>query len=223
MKVGDIVVRKSYGKDIFFRVVAIRGDKIILRGMLFRIEADAPKEDLVVVSEEEWRMHEIEANSSEKKNSVRNSERVKNQEYRNEGAGQFQLVGKVLHLDGDKDYLDACKAKYDEEGVPSVCIYVEVEAQPQKVASLLQIHQPDILVLTGHDSLKKGSRDINDIKNYVNSSHYINAVKAARKYEQSFDNLIIFAGACQSFYSAIIQAGANYASSPQRVLIHCLT
>ena len=32
-------------------------------------------------------------------------------------------------------------------------------------------------------------------------------------------NLVIFAGACQSFYEAIISAGANFASSPARILI----
>lgn len=32
--------------------------------------------------------------------------------------------------------------------------------------------------------------------------------------------MIIFAGACQSHYEALIRAGANFASSPRRVLIH---
>jgi spore coat assembly protein len=37
-----------------------------------------------------------------------------------------------------------------------------------------------------------------------------------------YDDLVIFAGACQSCYEAILDAGANFASSPNRVLIHCL-
>ena len=36
------------------------------------------------------------------------------------------------------------------------------------------------------------------------------------------DQLVIFAGACQSHFEAIIHAGANYASSPTRVNIHAL-
>jgi spore coat assembly protein len=32
--------------------------------------------------------------------------------------------------------------------------------------------------------------------------------------------LVIFAGACQSNYEALLKAGANFASSPKRVLIH---
>ena len=34
------------------------------------------------------------------------------------------------------------------------------------------------------------------------------------------DDLVILAGACQSHYEAILDAGANFASSPKRVLIH---
>ena len=33
--------------------------------------------------------------------------------------------------------------------------------------------------------------------------------------------MVIIAGACQSFYEAILEAGANFASSPDRVLIQC--
>ena len=46
------------------------------------------------------------------------------------------------------------------------------------------------------------------------------AVIKAREYEPNRDDLIIFAGACQSHYEALIDAGANFASSPGRVLIH---
>ena len=48
------------------------------------------------------------------------------------------------------------------------------------------------------------------------------AVKEARKYEKSHDKLVIIAGACQSDYEDLIQAGANFASSPKRVNIHTL-
>ena len=46
------------------------------------------------------------------------------------------------------------------------------------------------------------------------------SVRRARKFEPGRDDLIIFAGACQSHYEAIIEAGANFASSPQRIFIH---
>ena len=48
------------------------------------------------------------------------------------------------------------------------------------------------------------------------------AVMIARQYERDRDALIIVAGACQSHFEALLQAGANFASSPARVLIHAL-
>ena len=41
----------------------------------------------------------------------------------------------------------------------------------------------------------------------------------ARKWENSQEKLIIFAGACESFYEAIMLAGANFASSPARIMV----
>ena len=42
----------------------------------------------------------------------------------------------------------------------------------------------------------------------------------ARKWKHpKARNLAIFAGACQSFYEAIMSAGANFASSPARIMI----
>ena len=50
IKVGDIVARKSYGYDVFFKVVDIterNGERILtLKGISYRIEADAPESDL---------------------------------------------------------------------------------------------------------------------------------------------------------------------------------
>ena len=51
IKKGDIVGRKSYGKDILFIVTKIiktrNGDSIaILKGLTIRIEADSPVSDL---------------------------------------------------------------------------------------------------------------------------------------------------------------------------------
>ena len=78
------------------------------------------------------------------------------------------------------------------------------------------------MVITGHDSISKGAEDYKDINNYRNSRFFVEAVKKAREYEPNMDQLVIFAGACQSNYEALIEAGANFASSPERVMIHAL-
>lgn len=54
VKIGDIVARKSYGCDILFKVAAIENNGkeniVTLKGIVYRLEADAPESDLVVQS-----------------------------------------------------------------------------------------------------------------------------------------------------------------------------
>ena len=70
--------------------------------------------------------------------------------------------------------------------------------------------------------IKRGT-NFNDIYNYRNSKHFINTVKEARRYDnENNTNTVIFAGACQSYFEAIMMAGANFASSPARILIDFL-
>lgn len=66
--------------------------------------------------------------------------------------------------------------------------------------------------------IKKGTK-YNDIYNYRNSAYFINSVMEARRWNSMGKDLVIFAGACQSYYEAIMDAGANFASSPARILI----
>lgn len=70
--------------------------------------------------------------------------------------------------------------------------------------------------------IKKGS-NYNDVYNYRNSRHFIDTVKEARRYDKENNKeTVIFAGACQSYFEAIMSAGANFASSPARILIDFL-
>jgi spore coat assemly protein len=55
LKIGDIVARKSYSCDILFKVVDIcpKGNENIvnLKGICYRIQADAPESDLILQTE----------------------------------------------------------------------------------------------------------------------------------------------------------------------------
>ena len=82
--------------------------------------------------------------------------------------------------------------------------------------------KPDILVITGHDGIKKDSGDLYSIGNYRNSGYFVECVKRARSYQADNGKLCIFAGACQSYFEAIMDAGANFASSPGRININAL-
>ena len=57
MEIGDIVVRKSYGKDVTFKIIDFKKkdgkNLIILKGINIRIIADAVAEDLEFVEDED--------------------------------------------------------------------------------------------------------------------------------------------------------------------------
>lgn len=244
LKVGDIVARKSYGYDVFFKVVDIssngRENIATLKGISYRIEADAPESDLEVQpesrvreyrdkcmrfarSEEDDRMSVYRGNTGYY--GMRHRGYPKKALYRdtpNEKAGKIRRPGRVLHLDGDQDYLDSCLEEYRKLGLNVIGQYVPEKDQAGKVADLIREHRPDILVLTGHDGFIKGNESYNNISSYRNSRYFIEAVKAARNVNNDLDSLVIFAGACQSMYNEIIKAGANFASAPFRDLIHAL-
>jgi spore coat assembly protein len=136
----------------------------------------------------------------------------------------FEMPGKVLHLDGDPAYLRKCMNLYGELRVPAEGFFVPEPKMAEALYRLLPQIKPDIVVVTGHDGIIKHHRngDVNLLSSYKNSHHFVHAVKTARQYEKNKDELTVIAGACQSHFEAILQAGANYASSPSRVLIHAL-
>lgn len=231
---GDIVARRSYQGDVFFKVMEVlfEGDRAValLKGLDVRLLADAPLSDLRKVEPGELREYKeklLKRNAecfrriSERQSLVR-AQVLKGAAANGGEENFFELPGKVLHLDGDPDYLDFCLSAYKQLGVTAAGKEVPEEEQPKLVAELIREHSPDILILTGHDALVKGARDYNDPHSYRNSRYFIEAVRNARRVIPSRDELVIFAGACQSNFEAIIAAGANYASAPKRVLIHCL-
>ncbi|RCX16086.1 spore coat assembly protein [Anaerobacterium chartisolvens] len=235
LKIGDTVARKSYGGDVYFKIVDIKdveGEKVItLQGISYRIEADAPETDLYVLTDKNLIEHNSRMASMINK-KCRDIQQIhqyrgglKKAVYRNttpDNTRKFSRPGKILHIDGDEDYLDTCLKQYRKFGLECTGIYIPENRQAEQIYDLLREHRPDILVLTGHDGVIKGNGNYCNIENYRNSMCFIEGVREARRYEPDIDSLVIFAGACQSMYNLIIKAGANYASSPYRVLIHAL-
>ena len=215
IKKGDIVARKSYGKDIIFvvdRVIRLKngGTYAILKGITIRIEADSSIEDLEKVDSKRVAI-------SEQNIKDRINERIKTvrKEYRN----YTVKTGKILHLDGDKRYSQKSANYYKKIGLNAIVKNIPENKQPAMVVRLLEQYKPDILVITGHDAMLKNGMNYASIYNYRNSSNFIKTVKEARKWAKTSKDLVIFAGACQSFFEAIIEAGADFASSPGRILI----
>lgn len=227
INIGDIVARKSYGLDILFRVVDKKETDtcttFLLKGICYRLEADASPDDLILQSEK--RVNEYTRTTlvqADKKIRQLNHRQKYSNYSKAPNRQRFISNCKILHLDGDESYLKICLEQYKKHGLNAVGVFVPEKEQPNEIMRLLKRHKPDILVLTGHDGVIKSKNGYNDVSNYRTSKYFIDAVKIAREYEKDFDNLVIFAGACQSMYINIIDAGANYASSPLRVLIHAL-
>ena len=197
MKIGDYVVRQKYNRDILFEIFDIQDNIYYLRGVELRLIADSNREDL--------ELSEIQPYQNDHFSIER----------------QPMLRGKVLHLDGDEKYLRMCQKKYQELRIRADCYYMKEYEMKDRVFELLEKHKPQILVITGHDALRK-NKDKTDIDNYQHSRDFMETIQNARQYEDDKDALIIIAGACQSYYEMLLASGANFASSPKRINIHAL-
>ena len=206
IKKGDYVTRKSYNHDTLFKVINIDNGTYYLKGVEVRLLADSTLDDLKKV--DNYTEDSFERSKSSKEIKSEND--------------YFYLPAKIVHIDGDTEYLEKCLKFYRNSSVFAIGKKVNEENMYEQVPLLLKEYKPDILIITGHDAYLKKMGNKEDIKNYKNTANFIKAVKSARKYEQSHEKLVIIAGACQSNYEELIKAGANFASSPKRVNIHAL-
>ena len=222
LRIGDFVTRKSYGGDIHFKIADIASRSsgkrtYILKGMIFRIMADSEEEDL------EWKspdqvQRELQSNLS-----------IAGIHHASRGFSPLNILqrvrgksGTILHIDSSGDFLKMCQEYYADAKIKFFGRVIPESEQPGQIRALLASTRADILVVTGHDGLKKNATKMNSLDSYRNSKYYIQSVKEARKYEPGLDKLCVFSGACQSYYEGIMEAGANFASSPGRILIHAL-
>ena len=147
IKKGDIVSRNSYGNDIIFsvkRIIKLTNNRqiTILKGIDVRVEADAPIEDLKLVSKEEQLKREKELEEK----IINKIERERT--YRESRRKEVVYTGRILHLDGDKKYSEKSMMYYKKMGLNATVKNIPENKQPKVVYRLLQIYNPDILVIT---------------------------------------------------------------------------
>lgn len=207
--IGDIVTRNSYHNDTFFEITRIEGNVAYLKGINLRLYADSDIGDLVKVDGKDV------VDDDRITSSITSQLNLDRSEF-------FYLPGKVLHIDGDEDYLKRCMNFYKKLNIMAYGLCLKESDVKTEIKDYLDKLNPDIVVITGHDAYypRKGSQD--NVLNYKNTENFIEAVKVARSYERNQDKLIIIAGACQSNYEELIKAGATFASSPKRINIHAL-
>ena len=215
VKKGDIVVRKSHKQDIVFIIDRIIGNKIaLLTGITTRLQADSYLDDLVVLEKKEVKKVYDNINQEVYK-KLKNIEINKFDGLKR--SNRIVYTGRILHLDGDRRYSEKSRLYYQKMGLKAIVKNISENRQVNFVETLIDRYNPDILVITGHDGMIRLGKSYEDIYNYRNSKYFVQTVKNARKSNKK--GLVIFAGACQSYYEALMDAGANFASSPARILI----
>ncbi len=147
IKKGDIVSRHSYGHDIIFsvkRIIRLANKKeiAILKGIDVRVEADAPIEDLKILTKEEQKKREKELEE-------RIIQKIQKEAiYKENRRKEVVYTGRILHLDGDRKYSEKSMMYYKKMGLNAIVKNVPEYRQPKVVYRLLQICNPDILVIT---------------------------------------------------------------------------
>lgn len=191
---------KINGDSTVYEIVEEKEEYAILKGVNHRKKIKASKNDLIYYKKKESYIDENV--SKELKRSVN----VKNNKI---------LLGTVLHIDADQEYLNKTKTLYEEFGVYAYGCLLEENKLEDSLVKLRLSFSPDVIVITGHDSYNgKGKKDLN---NYINSKFFSKAIRILR---DKYPNSVIISGACQSNYEALIASGANFASSPQRINVH---
>ena len=203
--IGDLVTRKSHNNDVIFEIIKIEDKTAYLKGKDIRLYADSHINDLVLTPNENLDNDEENINRMKELISLDRSE-------------YFYLPGKILHIDGDNEYLERCIKFYKKLNIMAYGLKIDEKDISFELEKYLSRFKPNILVITGHDAMYHRKDKIT----YKNSDNFIRAIEVARNYEDNQERLIIIAGACQSNYEELIKAGANFASSPKRVNIHAL-
>ena len=187
IKKGDIVGRKSYGKDIFFIVDKILKSRLnkefaILKGLNIRVLADSPMEDLEVISKQEV-IDSVKSSEMDIERRINNSCKYKTD---NKQIRQKVYTGKILHLDGDRKYSEKSARYYNKIGLNAVVRNIPENRQSKVVISLLNKFNPDILIVTGHDAMLKNGSNYNNIYNYRNSRTFYKYGKRSKKMGKKF-------------------------------------
>lgn len=102
-------------------------------------------------------------------------------------------TGKILHLDGDRRYSQKAIKTYKKMGLDAIVKNIPENKQALMVRPLLEKYNPDILVITGHDTMIKKGVNFSNIYNYKNSKNFRKTVLEARKWAKSSNKLVIFA------------------------------
>ena len=202
-EISDIVQYKKDGNIYTIKKIAI--PFYTLYGINNRSIVVCEEKDIDKISNDEIK-HIYNKDENKKKRVVNLFKTRKN---------NTALFGRVLHIDGDEEFLNKCLNLYQDLGIYAYGVALNEKDIYQHIEKIILEITPDIIVFTGHDQFY--GDDIKSLDNYENSKYFIKAIRKVRKH---FLDVVIIAGACSSHFEALIGSGANFASSPKRVNTH---
>lgn len=190
-----------------FIIYKIDNEMYYIKGCYYRTYLKVNKEEIILADNEKIK------NVYNRNETIKNNF-IKQSKVRHQGKALF---GRILHIDGDEEYLKSCLDLYKELQIPAEGIYIKEANLKEEIENYILQVTPDIVVITGHDAYN--NMGIKSLENYENTTNFIEAIRIIRKHYNQ-DTTIIISGACSSHFEALIGAGANFASSPGRISIH---
>ena len=141
--IGDIVSRNKYNNDMLFKVEKIENGIYYLCGLEIRLFADSDlsdlkKEEIQTIENDDERILELLNDTLE---DTRDD--------------FFYIPGRILHIDGDKEYLSRCLKFYKSAGLNAYGLYEREDNLYKNMPKYLEDIKPDILIITGHDAYYK--------------------------------------------------------------------
>lgn len=203
--IGDLVIIIKDVNRYVYKIKSI-SDKICLVGYSYRIIRYVTSDEIKKAPDE--LLLKEEKNLEKAKEVIKKTSGIRNPK---------ALFGRILHIDGDIDYLNSCLELYKEVGIYAEGIYIPEKEGHLKIEKILFEITPDIIVITGHDAYN--GADKASLENYENSKYFMKTIRAIRKH-YLLDSVVVIAGACSSHFEALIASGANFASSPKRINTH---
>lgn len=203
--IGDLVVVINDVNNYIYKIQSI-ADKICLVGYSYRLIRYVTSDEIEKVPSD--LLIKEENNNKKTIEYIKSASKIRNPK---------AVFGRILHIDGDIDYLNSCLDLYKEVGIYAEGIYIPEKEVYLRIEKLLLDTTPDIVVITGHDAFN--GNDKTSIDSYENSKYFIKTIRAIRKH-YLLDSVVIIAGACASHFEALIASGANFASSPKRINTH---
>lgn len=205
VNINDLVVVKNEKKIIYIiKEIYENNKECLIKGLNHRLTRIVEMANLILATSEDVAFEE-KINKNYYFGVV--SQKNRNKKY---------LLGKILHIDGDSEYLKKCLDLYEEVGIYVYGVSLDEKKLKNEITSYLNEINPDIIVITGHDFYN--GNGLKEIDNYTNTRFFMDAIKEIRQKKNN--SCIIIAGACQSNFEALIASGADFAFSPKRINIH---